>query len=337
MYETHFGFRHRPFCNTPDSVSYYPATGHEWALDRLQVALLEDEGLLLLTGEPGTGKTLLCHRLLERIGPQFTYAFLTNSHLPDRASLLQAVLYDLGIAYEGKKEQELRLALTDFLLAQYKEGRRTILLVDEAQHLSPDLLEELRLLGNLEARNGKAIQVLLAGQPAVLETLQRADLTGFCQRLSVRVRLEPLDRAEAADYLVHHVRAAGAHSRELFTEEALEVLVRASAGLPRVLNQAAHQALALAHRAGVTQIDAEVAIEALEVLGFHADHETDDESRMPAMKNDLHSGANGKASQISPGLSIEIPEAPKHSGEIHAQGNGSQPPRRINPPGRRPA
>ena len=138
---------------------------------RLLQAVQDDEGIALVTGAPGTGKTLVLHCLLERLGDGAVSALLTNSHFPGRIGLLQAVLYDLSLPYEGG-EQELRLRLTDALLQTYKRGERTVLLVDEAQHLSVDLLEELRLLGNLEAGQGKALQVVLAGQPALLETLR---------------------------------------------------------------------------------------------------------------------------------------------------------------------
>src|ERR1700687_5635626 len=197
MYESYFGLRGRPFRPTPDADSYYPATGHERALDRLRQALAEGEGLALLTGSPGTGKTLLCHVLLERSGDQFNAAFLTNSHVGNAAGLLQAILHDLSLPYEDRGEQALRLALTDFLLKSYAEGKQTLLIVDEAQNLSREALEELRLLGNLEGREGKAIQVLLVGQPEILETLSSSSSAALRQRLVVRVQLNYLTEDEA--------------------------------------------------------------------------------------------------------------------------------------------
>lgn len=268
MYATHFGLRERPFRATPDPACYYPATSHEQTLARLLQALADDEGMLLLTGEPGTGKTLLGHCLLERLGPGVVSAFLTNSHLGDRAALLQAVLYDLGLPYAGRGEQELRLALTDFLLQTYAAGKRAVLVVDEAQHLSPELLEELRLLANLEARRARAVQVLLAAQPALLETLQRPELTALAQRLAVRARLAALGLEEAVDYLLHQLRASGGRPEAVVTEEALEILARAGRGVPRLLNQAAHQALTLAFAAGAAVVDAEAALEAVAFLGL---------------------------------------------------------------------
>jgi type II secretory pathway predicted ATPase ExeA len=266
MYQEHFGLRQRPFPPTPDPACYYPATSHERALARLCRGLDDGEGLLLLTGGPGTGKTLLCHCLLERLGSGASTVFLTNSHFRDRPGLLQAVLYDLSLPYQGLGEQEMRLALTDHLLKAYAEGRRTVLVVDEAQHLDGDLLEELRLWGNLEARSGKALQVVLVGQPVLAETLRQPDLAAFSQRLAVRTRLDPLPLQEAADYLLHQLRIAGGRPERVLADEAVELLARRTQGVPRLLNQAAHEALVLAGEAGASQVDVEAALEALALV-----------------------------------------------------------------------
>jgi general secretion pathway protein A len=268
IYPTHFHLRQRPFPATPDPARYYPATSHERAIARLLSGLADGEGAMTLTGEPGTGKTLLCHCLLERLGSDRSIAFLTNGRAGSRAGLLQAILYDLSLPYEGRGEQELRLALTEHLLHGYAEGRSTLLVLDEAQDLTPDLLEELRLLGNLEARSGKALQVVLVGQPTLLETLRRPELTALGQRVAIRAEVEPLPLQEAADYLLHHLRVAGGRPERLFIDEALELLCRQTRGVPRLLNQSAHQALRLAAEAGTAQVDAEAALEALALLGL---------------------------------------------------------------------
>ena len=272
-----FGLRQRPFPAAPDAACYYPATGHEQALNRLQRGLSDGEGVLVLTGEPGTGKTLLCHRLLERLGNGARSAFLTNSHFRDRAGMLQAILYDLSLPYAGRTEQEMRLALTDHLLEGFAAGKPTVLIVDEAHHLTPDLLEELRLLGNLEARSGKALQVVLVGQPSLMTTLRQPELAPLRQRVVVRPELTGLSVDEAADYLFHHVRVAGGQPEAVLSEEAVEVLARQAHGVPRLLNQAAHQAMCLAEEAGATQVDAEAALEALASLGLDGAGESDDE------------------------------------------------------------
>jgi type II secretory pathway predicted ATPase ExeA len=268
MYETHFGLRVRPFRPTPDSDSYYPATTHEYTLARLLQAIADDEGLILLTGEPGTGKTLALHRLLERVGTDTLTAFLTNSHAEDAIGLLQTILYDLSLSYEHKVRQELRLALTEFFLQNHAEGKKALILVDEAQHLTPEMLEELRLLGNLEAGRSKAVQVVLAAQVGIDLRLRRAELAAFRQRLVVRAHLEPLDVHESADYLCHHLRLAGGRPEAILNDEALQILARHTGGVPRLLNQACHQTLAVACMAETAPADAEAALEACSILGL---------------------------------------------------------------------
>jgi type II secretory pathway predicted ATPase ExeA len=264
MYASYFGLKHRPFRSTPDRNAYYAATGHETALGQLRQALGDGEGLALLTGEAGMGKTLLCHCLLaDEAAPS---AFLTNSHFPDRAALLQTMLFDLGLPYDAPGEQALRLALTDYLLKKLAEGQRAILVVDEAQNLSPDLFEELRLLGNIESSAGKALQIIVVGQSAVEQTIAFPELDGFRQRLVIRARLEPLGRHEAADYIAHQLRLAGGRPERLFTEEALDLLARSAGGVPRLLNQVAHQCLCFAFQNDLRVVDAEVAVEACTML-----------------------------------------------------------------------
>lgn len=287
---SHFGLTRRPFSETPDSECYYPATGHERALAVLLEAIASGDGIVLLTGDVGLGKTLVCHQLLERLGPDIATIFLTNTHFRDRAGLLQATLYDLSLPYEGLSEQELRLKLTDVLLKSYSEGRKTLLLIDEAQLLAADLLEELRLWGNLEARGRKAVQIVLVAHPRIAETLRQPKLESLSQRLVTRARLEPLNEHESADYVVHHLRAAGGHPEKILTDEALEILARGARGIPRLLNQACHRALTLADSTGATCADAEVALEALAALGLA--EEPEDLSGTPAKP----AGRNGQTS-----------------------------------------
>jgi type II secretory pathway predicted ATPase ExeA len=268
MNESHLGLRHRPFPATPDLSCYYPAAGHERALERLLTGLADGEGLLLLVGGPGTGKTLLCHALLDRLGADHECVCLCHTHLRDRAGLLQAILFDLSLPHQGRSEQEMRLTLIEHLLQRYAAGKRTLLVIDEAQHLGPDLLEELRLLSNLEGRGGKAVQVVLVGQHDLLDTLAWPSLGSLRQRLAVRASLEPLGVEEAADYLLHHLRAAGAEPGTVLNGEALELLARNTHGLPRLLNQAAHQAIRLTAADGASEIDVEAVLEALTLLGL---------------------------------------------------------------------
>ncbi len=275
MYEQRFGLARRPFPPTPDTALYYPASGHEAAIGTLQRGLADDEGLVLLTAAPGMGKTLLGYTLLERLPEHYDTAFLTHSWLVDRLALLQALLYDLDLSYEGAGEQVLRLRLTDHLLKTCAAGRRVLFVIDEAHHLSPDLLEELRLLGNLEAGAGKAVQVVLLAQPTISAVLQRPELAALRQRLAVRAEVGPLGPEESYDYLLHHLRLAGAEAEKIIDEAALEVLARGAHGIPRLLNQAGHQALLLAEAADLPHVDAEAALEGLALLGLAGETEAE--------------------------------------------------------------
>jgi type II secretory pathway predicted ATPase ExeA len=285
MDETRFGLRERPFRPIPNTETYYPATTHEQALAQLLQVIKNDEGMALVTGEPGTGKTTVCLCLLDRIGTEHATAFIAQCHFAQRVDLLQAILYDFSLPYEGHSEQELRLRLVDFVIKNYEARKRTVLIVDEAQHLSTDLLEELRLLTNLDGNRGKAIQVVLAGQPCILETLRRPEMAALNQRLAVQARLEPLGVHESADYIVHGLRSTGGDGRSIVSDEALEVLARGARGIPRLLARAANRALELACAAGEQQLDAEAAMEALIQLGL-AEDETSVVDEQPCLCSD---------------------------------------------------
>jgi type II secretory pathway predicted ATPase ExeA len=267
MFETHFAMKHRPFRSLPDTQFYYPASGHEQVLTRLAQAVRAEQGIAVLCGAAGTGKTLLCHCLLERLDAGQSTVFLTHSHFADRSALLQGILYDLGKNYEGKSEQELRLAVTEEILNVFAAGKYTLMVLDEAQNLSAELLEELRLLSNLESRDGKAVQILLVGQPELLALLRRPQMEKFRQRVAIWAVLDPLPAEEAIDYLNAQVRAAGVRPDKVITAEALKVLADHAGGVPRILNHAAHEAFVLAAAAGADEVDAEAAMEAVATLG----------------------------------------------------------------------
>jgi type II secretory pathway predicted ATPase ExeA len=285
MDENRFGLTRRPFPPTPDTALYYPATAHESALAALARGIAQDEGILLLTGAPGLGKTLLGYVLLERLDKEVASAFLTNSHFADRSAMLQAILYDLGLPYEDASEQALRLRLTEQLLKYCAAKKRTILVIDEAHHLSADLLEELRLLANLEAGSGKALQIVLLAQPKILQLLQQPGLESLHQRIAVRTALGALGVEEAFDYLLHHLRLAGVKPEKILDETALETIARGTHGIPRCLNQAAQQALVLAEEGELPKVDAEAALEALSMLGMAAEESAEEPEAAAAHPN----------------------------------------------------
>ena len=268
MYFSHFGLRARPFRTTPDVDAYYPATTHESALAELRRALEDEEGLLLLSGEAGTGKTLLAHLLLDGMEEGTRSAFLTHGSYRKRSELLQAVLFDLGLPYQEMNEQELRLALTDSCLDYFKTDGPTVIVIDEAHLLPLALVEELRLLSNLDGKDGKAVQIVLIGLPSILETIEQPGLKIFRQRLAVCFQLKPMSIEESADYLLHQLRRSGGRPEQLLGEDVLDILSHASRGIPRILNQAAHCAFTLARQSESKTVDAEAAVEAVTRLGL---------------------------------------------------------------------
>jgi general secretion pathway protein A len=280
MYQERFGLKRRPFPPTPDSSFYYPATPHEQAVALFLRAVHDDEGLALLTGEPGTGKTLVGQVTLERLGDEAVSAFLSHGRFADRTALLQTILFDLGLPYEDAAEQVLRLRLTDHALKTAAAGKRFVVVIDEAHHLSAELLEELRLLGNLEAGR-KAFQVICLAQSSLLTTLKQPALATWNQRLAVRLVLPALTAEDAHDYLLHQLRLAGARPEAIFEEAALQTLVEATHGVPRLLNQAAYQALQIADAGELERVDVECVLEALAALGLEASESESCESETP--------------------------------------------------------
>jgi len=258
-----FGLSRRPFRPTPDTAAYVPTTGHDVAFAAVMRAFVDGDAAASVRGEPGTGKTLLGLRFLEAL-PADTKRVILHAPPETRAiDLLQAVLFDLGQPYQGLSEQELRLAVHGELLNGLAAGKCVVLLVDEAHHLTPEAGEELRLLGNLESKDAKAVFALLLGQPGE-ERLSAA----FRQRVAVRKPLVSLDRDESVRFVRHQLRECGGRPEWLIDDEALHLLGDHTGGIPRVLNRAAALAFEVAANAGQKHADAEAVLEALDQLGL---------------------------------------------------------------------
>jgi type II secretory pathway predicted ATPase ExeA len=258
-----FGLTRRPFRPTPDTAAYAPTAAHDAALAAVQRAFADGDAVAAVQGEPGTGKSLLGLKFLQSLPDDTRRVML---HAPPDAKpvdLLQAILFDLGHPYRGLSEQELRLAVHGELLVSLEDDHQVVLLVDEAHHLTAEAGEELRLLGNLESRDARAVFVLLLGLPADGRLSE-----GFRQRVAVRKQLTPLDRDEAVKFVRHQLRECGGRPEWLIDDEALHLLADQTGGAPRVLNRAAALAFEVAATAGQKQVDAEAVLEALDQLGL---------------------------------------------------------------------
>jgi len=268
---SHFGLDRPPFRAAVDPDSYFPSPSHEAAIAAVADGFARRDPAVLVDGPPGVGKSLVARKWLEHLLSDVPRVVVPNARAERPAELLQAILFDLGKPYQGLTEQELRLAATAHLLDVAAEGSYpTVLVLDEAQHLGPAALEELRLLGNLETRRGAVLFALLVAQPALREAL-RPGSEPFAQRVAVRAAVEPLTPAESADYLRHQLRAAGGEPEKVIDAEAVSLLAGACGGVPRVLNRSAALALELAAGAGAEQADVEAALEALDRLGLAAE------------------------------------------------------------------
>jgi type II secretory pathway predicted ATPase ExeA len=279
---SHFGLDRQPFRAAVDPDSYFPSPSHEAALSAVAAAFSRRDPVVLLDGTPGVGKSLVARKWLEHLLPDVPRVVVPSARAERPAELLQAILFDLGKPYQGLTEQELRLAATGHLLDLAAEtGYPTVLVLDEAQHLATAVLEELRLLGNLETRGGIAVVALLVAQPALREALGGPGCELFAQRIAARAAIEALTAEESAEYLRHQLRAAGGEPASILDAEAAALLAGACGGVPRVLNRAATLSLELAATAGAKVVDVEAALEALDRLGLQAESEADDAVLLP--------------------------------------------------------
>jgi general secretion pathway protein A len=242
MYTPYYGFHEKPFALSPDPRFLFLSGSHREVLGHLVYGIEQGEGFMAITGEVGTGKTTLCRTLLHRIGSETEVAFLFNPTLTP-LELLKAVNGEFGLSTFGDSRPELTDVLNTFLVEQRSEGRRVLLIVDEAQNLSTETLEQLRLLSNLETETSKLLQIVLLGQPELDQKLQAQDLRQLRQRISVWSRLGPLDAEETREYVRHRLRIAGALERPIFTEAALRMVYQRTGGVPRLINLLCDRAL----------------------------------------------------------------------------------------------
>jgi len=242
MYNEFYGFREAPFNITPDPRFLFFSERHREAFDHLVYGITERKGFIQLTGEVGAGKTTLCRALLERLGPGYRTALILNPCLT-AAQLLRAIVDELGIRPRRQDRAGSLEALNQFLLQQVELGNDVVLLIDEAQDLSADLLEQVRLLSNLETDARKLLQIALVGQPELRDKLDQRGLRQLRQRITVRYHLTPLSPEETEGYIRFRLQVAGADGRPTFTRWALRSIHRYAGGVPRLVNAVCDKAL----------------------------------------------------------------------------------------------
>lgn len=254
MYERFFGLKEKPFSLTPDPRFLFLSDNHRGALDHLLYGIERREGFLAITGDIGTGKTTICRALLERLDPKTQTALILNPLLEEE-ELLTAILQDFGVAAPPRAtRKELVDRLNLFLLEQAKKGGGAVLIIDEAQNLPARVLEQIRILSNLETDKEKLLQIILVGQRELREKLESQALRQLNQRISIRYHLIPLSREEMVKYIEHRLTVAGGSGGIEFTPGAIEAVYQFSTGVPRLVNLACDRALLSAYVAGSSQI-----------------------------------------------------------------------------------
>jgi len=262
MSDSNFDFRHKPFSSVPDPECYVPLEFHEQAWEGLQSWMKGEEGCALLTGAAGLGKTLLCLRLKRQFGEKFRIVLLSHGNFPNVLSFLKSLLYQLESNYSGLDEQELRLELERVLAEKSKAGEKILLMIDGAHELGEEILNEVQILSGLEESGAPGVMILLSGQLELEELLARRSLSALNQRIQTHEILEALTKAESADYLAGRLEWAGCDIEEVFDEDAVDVMLHVSDGVPRCLNRIAETALRIARKKHLDRIDLECVREA---------------------------------------------------------------------------
>src|SRR5690242_937635 len=278
MYEAYYGFAEKPFSLTPDPKYLYRSQSHANAFELLQYAIQRREGFAVVTGDIGTGKTTLCRALLEEIDRTTYTALLLNPFLSED-DLLKRILQDFGVVSRedikagqlaGVSKQELIEALYDFLLGLIPLKSNAVLIIDEAQNLPLSVLEQIRILSNLETDKEKLLQIILVGQLNLGKLLRSSELRQLDQRVSIRYRLEPLDRETVGAYVAHRLTIAGGSAAVTFAPKALDLLHRLWGGIRRLINLICDRALLAAFSVRENRITPDMVAHAAESLDVTA-------------------------------------------------------------------
>ena len=252
MYNDHFGLTQKPFNLSPDPSFLYFTRGHRSALAMLEYGIQNESGFTLISGEVGCGKTTLIRYLLGTLDKHYAVGLISNTH-ESFGDLIDLVLLAFDLEYKGKSNVEKYHTFEEFLLEQYSNGNNTILIVDEAQNLSPKMLEELRVISNINADKDHVFQIVLSGQPEIRDTLRMPELRQFAQRISSDFHLKPLNLAQLTEYIKYRLKIAGA-KRMLFSDKAIRMIFNFSKGVPRVANTFCDLSLVYAFADGLESV-----------------------------------------------------------------------------------
>jgi|GEM_PF-889949 len=281
MYLKNFHLEKEPFASTPDPHFLYRSPIHQEALERLMAAVTMRRGVNAITAEPGLGKTTLIRTLLEEFQDNIHFAWLFNTTLSS-VDLLRYICRDFGLNPTGEDKSDVLMELYTFLIREYKKDKNCLIIIDEAQNLEPSVLEEIRLLSNLETANSKLVQIILSGQPQLDEHLDLPELVQLKQRISQKATLEHLDEEESKKYIQHRLNIAGG-DETVFSDAALSSIHDIADGIPRLLNHVCENAMMLAAKRKMTEIDAVLIHELVErglVIQAH-NHDDSEESVEP--------------------------------------------------------
>jgi general secretion pathway protein A len=266
MYEKFYGFKENPFTITPDPKFFFPSPKHTEVLDSLIYTVTERRGFAVITGEIGSGKTTICRTLLSRLNPGTKVTMITNTYLSPK-ELLSYTLEELGVTFNGREKSNLLSCLRKFLVEQLYLDFNVVLIIDEAQNLSLNVLEEIRMLSNLETEKKKMIQIILTGQPALKDKLASKELEQLRQRINVQYHIPPLNRINSERYINHRLEVASINGNRKveFTPEAIDKIYAHSQGIPRVINMVCNNALLIGYVTEAAQITPEIIKEAIEI------------------------------------------------------------------------
>jgi general secretion pathway protein A len=257
LYQKFYGLKQKPFNLTPDPQFLYMSESHRTAIESLLYGIYQREGFMLIAGDIGTGKTTICRALLERLDPQVSTAVIFNSFLTEE-ELLESILQDFGFPSKGRSKKKRIDELNKFLIQLLSHGGNACLIIDEAQNLSVPVLEQIRMLSNLETEKEKMLQIALLGQLELDQKLQSLEMKQLNQRIGIRHRLHSLTRAETEHYIYHRLLVAGAQGGIIFAKSALNEIYKFSKGIPRLINLLCDRTLLASFIEGTSHIKKEM-------------------------------------------------------------------------------